>query len=412
MLLLPVAGAAQASAPAPLPVIQQAGDGRGPAVLLVAQPGAELVALRLSVPLESAFDDIAAGRVLQRLAEPVLRERATALGADLRLELQNGAAVYALRGHAADLLELVEILRIAVGMPAADPDRMSVAAHEVAQASLAELETPPALLRRKLAVALFPLLPTLSGRAAAVQAIGPAELRRFHATFFRPHRMRLVAVGPIDGRRLRAALASWTAPAGAPAPTAGALAPDPAAQGASASDPAGAARRGTMEAEPQVVRAWGGIGILAEDDRTGDLLVGAPFIRAALERDGLDRTSVEVWWQRGEAALVALGAAPFGSGLTSTHVAERIRTAVMDAVLAADDAAVRSAADAVLHEMLYDARTAAGMARLVGALADRADDPLALYSYISAIRSATAGSLAGTLLRLAEAPAVVAGVEP
>lgn len=415
------------SVPAPHAVLQDSLPGAvaatalpgGGAVVLYPLPAQAIVAFRVAFLLSGAAGPPEAlARIAQQLLRPEMERRAAQLGARVAFDRSATHAGFSIMGAADDGPELVAILRDGLAR-ASWPARELQAAHLIALARAGEeAETVEPVLRRRLREALFPDMPA---RGDSVPArVTAATIQSFWSHTFRPERMRAVVVGPLTLAQAVDLLGSWPVPDQAPPDTG--LAPPPRTR-PGPPQPA----TGDTAAGPQVVFPWAAAG-WRTDASPAVLAVAARLIDARLAAAAALRTHrAELWWSGGARALVLLGSsfppppdtsATRGPGRGARAPAFRslalprpapmpgpaavLRAAAADAIEHATPEEVAAARQAVARDLLFAARTPAGLALYLGEMYDRTADPLSGQKLLLQLDAVDAGSVAAVLQSLGE----------
>jgi predicted Zn-dependent peptidase len=377
-------------------------DGAGPAVIARWNPTPALVALRLSVPIDEETSPPGAARILQELARKPLEAEARRIGARIEFSTTPAHAVYMVSGPVGVFGALVALLERAIGPPALSMRSLESARVAVQWEAAAALETPAGLVRRRLQKAMFPFLPAPSGAPAALAPLRPTDLDAFWRRNYRPERMTLVAVGPVRGDRVAAAVAEWRGPE----PARHTPGRPPHIDVAPADGP-----------EPQVVSSWVGLGYPLEGEDPVVVAVAARLIDERLAAQGFRSVSAELWWDAGRLGIAVIGADLPGSaaeanGDVARSLADRLGTLVRETVHSASAASIRRARDDLEMRILLGARTPAGLASLIGELADRAGDPEAAPDFVAALAELDESEVLALLDRLSYQAPIPVEVAP
>ena len=371
---------------------------RGPTVLVHHQTS-PLAALRLSVPVDA---DLPEGTVelLQELARQDAEGAARRFGARLELRHEDGRAVIAVTGPATAFDALAGVLRRAVGEPDLAVASLRRARARAEDRVLARLEQPDPRIRRRLRRALYGG-PDPDGAPATV--VDPESVRRLRSRLYDPSRTRVVVVAPVAEVVVRSAFSYW--PPGGPVP-------------------------GPVEAdsaEPQVRaqahREWGGLAFPVEADPVA-LDVTAELVRQRLIRAPLPFGDVRVW-HTPTPALALIGAALPGDSVIRTMagivdlpvrddsmavpaVGPSLRRLVAEAAALTSPQAVAEARATIRRRLLLDARSAAGMAEVIGRTADAHGDAMTPAAFLDRIADVGPADVRAILALLLETPAVAA----
>ncbi len=375
----------------------------GTRLVFYREPEPALVAVRLSFPLSSAEGPPQAlARIAQGLTREELERAAAFYGARAVLEQSATEASFAITGAASDFPQLVGILRHAITWGGWTARAVATARLVAATGARRDEETPEPLLRRRLAAQLFSELPPAAD--SVPPKLTPITLQRFWASSFRPAHMHAVVVGAVEEAQALAALSAWPNPATPSAP------PPPLAhptrRGAvadSAGGPMGVkgAAAGASPGEgPQVLFPWAAIAWRTEAD-PATVAVVARLLRLRLMAEPLRNARAELWWSRGQRALVALGSATVPADSSAPALSATLDAAVRDVVRAVTPAEVAAARQAVAREILFSGRTPGGLARYLGELFDRTGDPLAGQAFLRALDRVSAHSVEAAVNGLA-----------
>ncbi len=381
---------------------------RGPLVVVREQPESRLVALRLAVRVDEPRGMEGAARVVLELARPQLEAAAAALGGRASVDRTATHAVFRLVGPADEFERLAAaILRAAAGPTGADAGSGALAAARVvAQAQVAaELDTPEPLLRAKLREALFPELGGASGEGADLAGLTAERLARWWGATATAGRAAVVVAGGVEAGRVVAAFDDWPvrAPRGRRARTV-------AGRGGEQAAPAAASR----PLAPQVVTRRIGLGYPATRLEPAALAVAAALLDEELGRAGLAGASAEVWWSARWRALVLVAPEPPGRNGSAGEgsVRERLERAVAAVAERADGAAVARARRRAVRDILFAARSAEGLAEVLGTMLDRTGEPDAALRLVAALERVDAHDVAGVLRALRDTRPEVVEVTP
>ena len=379
-----------ASALRPAPALAPPG---GLTILPLPVPGSPRVALRLSVPVEEGPREAGAARVLQLLALERMRAAAAPVGARVDATRTPGGVAFSVEGAAADFDHLAFVLREAVAEPTSDVVSFERARGRALSDALRLRETAVGHLASTLRgrIDANPQLP--EGTPATLRALDRQTLRDVWRRSHRRVRMTLVVVGDVPAELLLAAFRSAGAPDGGPS------------ERPSASAPADEGGR------TEVLRSWYGEAREAGDLRDPRGLVAAALVGARLRvlTDGRTESRLEVWEIGPRRVLAVMAAAYPGEGrglqpLVSGVLGETLR--------AVDDAAVDAAVADVRASLLQGARTASGLAALVGRYHDATGDPAGAAVLVEALERLDATALRAYLQELSGRTPVRAEVRP
>lgn len=361
----------------------------GPRVIHHPLRGSSLVALRLSVPVTEPAGYAGASRTLQELLRDRLERGAEPLGALAELSHSPGHAVYSLVGPVDELDAMAELLRDAVGPPPLAPGQVRAAKARVERAGHALSELPDRRVRADLWSSLFPGAPA-GGANAVPGPLASSHLEWLWRRFYRPSAMSVVVVGEVPDTVIRSIFADWpTPPEPGPPPS---LRP---VQGGTA--------------EVQTNAAWVGLGRAARTGESGALAAAAELVAARLRAGGIAAAEAEVWWGPGRTALVVLGSALPDAPAASP---ESIRATIAD--LAADVTAdlVAEAQRTLRRRLLYQARTARGLAAVIGTFHERTGAPDGAARFLDALDRVDAKAVGRILRALVERPDAVLEIGP
>ncbi|MFO7261295.1 MAG: hypothetical protein DIU52_009060 [bacterium] len=379
----------------------------GPLVVVREQPESRLVALRLAVRVEEPQGLEGAARVVVELARAQLEAAAAAVGGRASVERTTTHAVFRVVGPADAFERLAAALRLAAAGPAgADVGQSALAAARVvaeAQAA-AELDTPEPLVRAKLREALFPELGSVSGRGVDLAGLTAERLARWWSATATASRSAVVVAGGVEAGRAVAAFEGWPVRAGrgGRAGAAAARGEGPPAQAATPRPPA-----------PQVVTRWVALGYPATGEDPAVLAVAAALLAEELGQSGLGGASAELWWNAGRRALVLLAPEPPGrNGDGDGSVRQRLERAVAAVAEGVDAAAVARARRRAVRDVLFAARSAEGLAEVLGTMLDRTGEPNAALEFVAALERVGAHDVAHALQALRETRPEVAEVAP
>lgn len=366
----------------------------GPRVVFVRTSGSPAAAIRLSIPIFEREPEAGAARLIQHLALRRLRARAATFGAELEADRTLDAAVFSVRGSAADFEHLAWLVRTAVSRPVPEPTELEEARGALlAQIERAE-EAPADALYAALLRRVAPLLPPPFGTRASVAALTSARLEAFWLRAFRRDSLKLVVVAPVP---VEASLAAFAA-VGAPAADSTPESEPPAAP------PEPAPRRA------ETLRVWYGVAHLTS---IADHALAATAARLMADTGPADpaveAARVDLWNVRGRIALVARAAVYPGDAARVTRAVGGLLSRVQ-ANLSAQR--VSAAARSVRRDLLVAARTPWGLAEIIGQNFDATGDPAAAARLEHDLTTVDPGSLASFLARLAGQSPVRAEVRP
>src|SRR5690606_31548087 len=250
-------------------------------------------------------------------------------------------------------------------------------------------ELPDRRVRADLWSSLFPGAPA-GGANAVPGPLASSHLEWLWRRFYRPSAMSVVVVGEVPDTVIRSIFADWpTPPEPGPPPS---LRP---VQG------------GTAEVQTNAARV--GLGRAARTGESGALAAAAELVAARLRAGGIAAAEAEVWWGPGRTALVVLGSALPDAPAASP---ESIRATIAD--LAADVTAdlVAEAQRTLRRRLLYQARTARGLAAVIGTFHERTGAPDGAARFLDALDRVAAKAVGRILRALVERPDAVLAVGP
>lgn len=316
-----------------------------------------LVALRLSVPID---DDLPTGaaELLQELARPAATAEARRFGADLRFHTADDEAVISVTGPAAAFDPLVGILRSAVAPPDLSVTDLRRARARAEDRIRAALERPVPRLR----ILLRASLARTEAGGAVLDTLQPERLRSIAHRIHRVDRLRVVLVGAPPAEIVRSAFTHW---------------PRIPASDTAYSDPG----PGPLP-RPQAHHAWAALAYPLQAEHTA-VAVAAALVQQRIRAAGLRDGQAEAWTADGGTVLVVLGGAALddpdvaaaanitafpadrGDGGVSA-LARFLRRMIAEAAALAGPASVQEAATTLRSDLLFEARTAAGRAAVLG----------------------------------------------
>ncbi|HWV56358.1 MAG TPA: hypothetical protein VNZ57_02705 [Longimicrobiales bacterium] len=326
----------------------------GPEVIAYLQPELDLVAVRLSIPLEEYPGAVSGAVAHQQLVSDRLSAVVARLGGRVELSRRPTHVVYMVVGPGRELPGLVSALREALLLPSASPDEVTAAWLRAERIALAGLEIPAARIRHEL---WSRFQATNDAGDALVAVRGPDELEAFWQRHYLPDRMRVIVVGGTDERTVISAFSSWNSPgrrAGS-VPT----------------------RSASLEPAPQLMAPWVGVGFDGRSIPPAALAVAARVLDEALRAADVREAAAELWLHRDGAAVVVLGAGRPGSSGTATvrRLTESLLEIVESVAEAPDDIAIDRARKALRRDLVLATRTPQGLAEVLGDFADRTGDP-------------------------------------
>jgi predicted Zn-dependent peptidase len=341
-----------------------------PAVTVHRQPTLPVVALRLSLLADDPPGLAGAGHLIQHLHLGAMEEQAARVGGRVQALRTSDALVYTVTGPATELDFLAGVLRAALRAPRAEGSQLLVALNTLGEERAAERERAPSYVRASLRSRIFPGDLPAAGTAASARRLESASLEAAWDRMYSPDRISVVAVGNVGVADVSRALRGLPAGSGA-AP--GEALPDSVAPLAADT--------------PQATQHWLGWAAPAGGDDPAALSVAARILQGRLRR-AMPNSAVEVehWWTHHGHALAIVVATPGARAATARRT---LGGALAAALAAVDEETVRTAAAGVRRDLLFYARTPERMAEVLGAFADRGDDPEAASGFFAALDGVT-----------------------
>lgn len=346
----------------------------GPRVILVNSVGGGVAALRLSVPLIEGPAEAGAGVILRDLALQRMRGLAGPVGAHISASRTPWGLAYAVEGAAADLEYLAYLLREAVAEPEGDPLALGQSRQRLAAKIARESETPSGRLIAELRRAAAPGLPPLYGTAGTVAGLDVARIREVWRRSHRPEAMTLVVAAAVVPEVVLASVKGMGAvgspvgpPLDAPAP------PEP------------------SPARAHPLRTWYGEAFDAGLPSDPHAAVAVRLISDILrERSHGFEAGVQLLALRDRWLLVVAGAA-YGRD-------ERAMRTVISGVLAETRSAltpqaVGAVVERLRRDILFEARTPAGLVERIGQASDITGAASAASVYMAALERVDLQSL-------------------
>jgi predicted Zn-dependent peptidase len=382
----------------PVAVVRPAG---GPLVVVREQPESRLVAMRVAVALREPAGE--AARVLAEVVRARLESGAAELGARAAVELAPAHLVFRVVGPAAEFERLAALLQRGLAAPAGTTATALDAARIQARArAAAEHDTPGPRLRSMLREALFPGLAGTRDGEGGPAPLTAGRLARWWAASARPSRVTVTVAGGVEAARVAAAFEDW-----------------PAAGGARERerDPPGPVAPRTPPPTAQVVYRAAGLGYRAHRLDPAALAVAAALLERQLARSGIPGARAEVWWSGGNRALVLFAserAEDAGSrdGRPGAPLRERLEAVMADVAGRPAAAEVLRARRRLVRDILFAARTAEGMAEVLGQMLDRTGEPLAAHRFVAALQRVDPRAVQAALRALSRTRAEAVEVAP
>ena len=377
---------AQAALPADsfdLLVARESADPTGlPRILILDAPGAALVTLRLSVPVDPGVDATTAAPILQRLAVNRMAGTAGTLGAEVETGSSASALSYTVTGALADLDHLAFVLRQATSMPRASEG--FAAARGELEANLDRIgETGEGRVEAELRGRSNPAEASIAEVRERVRRLTFADVENVWRATHDPERMTLVVVGDVATPILLAALTGLGAP----------RTPDPPTAPRQPSPP--------IRDRPDILRQWHGFAWSSRPTFDPRAVVAASLASRHLreQRDGYE-AYVRLWEGRDQDVLAVVGSAYGRDG-----TALRQRLAALPGTLAneLDETSVRDAVRRLQWNLLSQARTPWGRANLVGRFLETGAAPDAARRYLDTLAALTADDVRAYLGELSGA---------
>ena len=364
----------------------------GPRIAKLSMPGSELVALRISIPVQETLAEAGAGRVLEALGVERALARATPLGVTVEGARTQWGISYTVVGTRPDFDFLAYLLREAVAEPQAseaDFERRRLALRSEA---LRTLETPAGRLAAELRAAADPGTPPMEGTPASLDRLMPSVIRGLWGRTHRPEDMTVVVAGDIPDELLLAAFRDM------PEPSSGAV---PGPSGTAPPDPRGST---------QVLRHWSAEAYLVGDAYNAHAPVVALLIADRLRAESETfEAEVQLWETKSGHAIVVLAAAYPGGAV---RMRSRVRSVLSETRSALTAEIVRGSVARVRHRFLHDARTPAGLVSLVGQHMDATDESDSARSFLDALDAVTMESTRAFFVRLEARTPLRAEVRP
>lgn len=365
----------------------------GPRIVLLSAPGEGVAALRLFVPFRESALEGGAGWLIKESGLERMRTLARPVGAEVAASRTPWGIAYSVVGAAADFEHLAYLLREAVAAPDVESPAFREALRRLREATARTLETPRGRITADLRAGLSPSTPPPEGTPGSVAAMEGADVR---ALWLRSHQataMTLVVSAPMVPEVILAATRGMGAPEDAAAPSLEAPAPP---------EP--------RRAAPQALRTWFGQAWSGEPAQDPHGPVVAQLVAQHLRKASAGFESAVELWELSDRWVLAVVGASYGED------AAAMRRVVSGALLATRDAlessAVDGAASRVVGELLFGARTPAGLVSVVGRAMEAGGDPMAAARQVDALRGVDAESAQRFLDDLLARSAVRAEIRP
>ena len=363
-----------------------------PAVVVHRQPETPVVALRLSLLADDPPGYAGAGHLFQHLQLPALEEQAARVGGRVQATRTADAVIYTVVGPARELDHLAAMLRDALRAPAAGSTELLAALRDLGQERDAERETAPRFVRAALRASVFPDEPPAAGTTASSARLETARLPEVWAAMYRPERVSVIAVGDVLPEAVRRAFQGL-----------------PAAGQAALEELADSVPGFSGAVPPQATRAWLGSAWRAPGADAPALSVAARLLQGSLRRR-LPAAQVEVehWWTHDGQAVAVVVAVPEAQ----LAGARRALAGAVTALGTPGEDAVRAAAAAIRHDMLFFSRTPERMAEVLGSFADRESGPDAAQAFYAGLERVDPAAVAAALATLGAQAAATTEVPP
>jgi len=352
----------------------------GPTIALFQAGAAEVVSLRVSIPLQEAVEEAGAGQVLRIQARDRMETLARRVGAEVEVQRTPRTMVYRVSGAVEDLDFLGWILREGLSPP--DPNRFESALREARTDLERRLETPEGALALRLLNALSPGAAPLQGSQGSLDRMDHGRLSAVWARSHVRSEARVVAAGRIETPVLLSVLTDLGLPDEGPSPQL-----------------AGGGSTGQSLGSPEVIRYWVADGYPLGGASLGTGLVAARLL-AGMVRDapGDYEASVEIWEIGTRRALVLSGAAYPRS---RTALSNRLSGLVGEALEQVSPGQVAEAVASLEAEVRTSVQRPTGLAEFVGAAWDRNGDPSAADAFLRELRSVDRDQVEALLRELA-----------
>ena len=387
-LLAAVTGSVLIDVPAP-------GQTRGEPIFVVHhQPAIPLVSLRLSLLVDDPPGLAGAGHLIQHLQYPGLQTRAQAVGGQIAIERTTDAVIYSVTGPAAELHYLAGILKSVLQPPVASVGARLTAERDLREERLAEWETASRHLRAALRARLFPEDLSAAGTTSSAARLSESPVDEIWARLYHPGRIAVLAVGDVELADVRDAFADLPSQIemeieGEPADTASQVPLAPA----------------------EATRGWFGAGYRIDSDSDPVALSVAARLLGDLVGSRVPGSEAvgEHWWTHHGHAIALVVAAPEDQ---LANASRNMRSAAENLLDALDDESVRSAADAIRHDMLFYSRTPDRMAEVLGQFVDRTGDADAAQRFYGGLATVDAEEVGAVLREMLDSDALVVEIPP
>ncbi len=363
----------------------------GPRIVMLAEPGSPLVALRLAVPLPPVRSGVDAGLMLRDLGLERMRTLATTVGARVAAARTPWGLAYTVEGAATDFDYLAAMLRAAVAEPAVGGPAFRAARDDLLERQARSAETASGKLEAALRGKLDP-----SGSDNAVGVPGASAVWDLWRSTHRASGMTLVVASPLPPAVVLAATRGFgvvDSTARAPV-TSSAPAPRPPA--------------------PRVNVLRRGYGAAWQGGATGDPRAA---VAAVLVADALRRAAEPEGYEAGVALLEFRDRwALMVTGASYADKASAVRRAVDQALSATRESlrpgSVAAAVARVRQDLLLRSRTPSGLVTTVGWAMEAAGDPTAAATRLEALSHMDAAAVDDFLAAMIARGPVNAQVQP
>lgn len=382
------AGPSGDGAPAAALVARELANPAGfPRILVLADPGAELVSFRLSVPLPARLDPATAAPILQELARSRMAGPAATLGARAEAGSTAQALTYTVTGALADLDHLTFLLRLATRAPRADEGFRS-ARNRVASRLTRLGETGAGRLEAQLRARAAPGEPSLAQVRDRLRSFSFGDLRSAWRDTHTPDRMTLVVAGDVSMPVLLAAISGLA---------------DPGEDGRMEAPPRPAP---PVRDRPDILRGWYGSAWRAPRPLDPRSAVVAVLASRWLEEGQTDFEAYVRLWEGRDGDVLAV----MGTAYNRGDAAMRRRVGTLPDELA--DALGEEQVDAVSRRLAFNllaqARTPWGRVNAVGRFLDAGMAPDAAARWVRDVQDVDAAAVRRWLQDAATGGAVTA----
>jgi len=365
----------------------------GPAIVFLTSPSPGVTALRLSVPFVEGPTEAGAERLLELLARERMRGLAAPVGARVWSSRTPWGIAYTVEGAEADFEYLAYLLRQAVAEPRVEDPSFTRARRRLEEELARSRETPGAAIEAMLRRRIEPEAPPPGGTEVSLAALDAARTLEVWRRSHQASGMTLVVATSLPAEVVLAATRGVGAPEEDAAPPLDAPLPAP-----------------RTSSRPETLRSWLGLGY-----RMGPPTDPATAVVAKLLADRL-RTVVRGYearvelWEAADAHILAIT----GAGYRRARGAMRrtLGNLVPQARRELDAERVRRAVARVRRDLLFGARTPAGLVAAVGRARDATGEPQAAAGYLSSLESVGVIQVRAVLEAMTEQPPIRVEIEP